>query len=156
MKSGLILVLLLVSQLSFAQTLKEKKIKEEMLKRTDTLISLTQEGREALKVEDVVNACKKINELFRLLPVHLVSIGTRMNLFDPKVIQMENETKMFLIDMHKRSNICATGETGENLDIGKTDKQFKNMIKAFEKQKKRIKKSDTDYDNTYNYYYEFH
>jgi hypothetical protein len=155
MKNVFILLLLMIGQVASAQTLKEKKLKQEMLGRVDTLIEKSQQAREALKTEDVVLACKKINELFKILPDHLISIGTSMNLFDPKVIKMENETKMFLIDMHQRSNICAMGETGENLDIGKTDKKFKEMIKAFGKQKKKIKKSDVDYENTYNYYYEF-
>lgn len=156
MKTVFMLFLLLVSQLTFAQTLKEKKIKEEMLKRVDSLITKTEEGRKALKEEDVEEACNIINSLFKVLPDHLVSIGTRMNLLDSKIIKMENETKMFLIDMHRRSNICASGdEIGENLDIGETDKQFKKMNKSFEKQKKRIKKEETNYNNYYNYYYEF-
>jgi hypothetical protein len=155
MKSGLIFLLLLLSQFTFAQTLKEKKIKQEMLDRVETLIVKSQEARTALKTEDVVTACGRISDLFVILPDHLISIGTRMNLFDPDVIKMENETKMILIYIHQRKNICETGETGENLDIGETDKKLRSMIKAFEKQRKRIKKSDTDYENTYNYYYEF-
>lgn len=155
MKPVFILVLMLATQFSFAQTLREKKIKEEMLSRVDTLIAKTQEGREALDSEDVIKACDIIDELFKILPDHLVSIGTRMNLFDSKIIKMENETKMFLIDTHMRSNICSVGERGENLDIGETDKQLKKMNKSFKKQKKTIKKKDTDYNNTYNYYYEF-
>jgi hypothetical protein len=62
---------------------------------------------------------------------------------------------MFLIYIHQRSNICSNGETGENLDISETKQKFKSMKRMLEKQKKIIKKLDTDYENTYNYYYEF-
>lgn len=156
MKLTLLLSLLLTAQVSFAQSLKEKKQKQEMLERVDSLTLKIDESRDALEKEDVVVACAKINEIFGLLPDHLVSIGSRMNPLDSKVMRMEQETKMFLIDIHKRSNICAFGETGEYLDIKETSKKLKSMKKALRKQKKRISKSDTNYNNKYNYYYEFH
>jgi hypothetical protein len=151
----LIVFTLLMSQFSFAETMKERRIKEEMLTRVDTLVIKVDEGREALAKEDVISACQKVEDLFGLLPKHLVSIGTKMNLFDKNVIKMERETKVFLIDMHMTSNICKSGKDAENLDMEKTDTKFKNMRKAFVKQKKRIQKSDTNYENVYNYYYEF-
>lgn len=155
MKSTLVLLLLLASQLSFSQTLKEKKVKQEMLDRADVLIAKVSEARLALEKEDVVTTCEKINELFRLYPDHLVGIGTRMNIFDGRIIKMENEAKMSLIYFHQQSNVCSRGETGEYLDIGDTKKKLKSIKRQLEKQKKKIKKSDTDYENTYNYYYEF-
>lgn len=155
MKSTLVLLLLLVSQLSFAQTLKEKKVKQEMLDRADVLIAKVSEARLALDKEDVVTTCERINELFKLYPDHLVGIGTRMNIFDGSIVKMENEAKMSLIYFHQQSNVCARGETGEYLDIGETKKKLKSIRKELERQKKKIKKSDTDYENTYNYYYEF-
>jgi len=155
MKFGFIFALLLASQVTFAQTLKGKKVKEEMLSRADSLITKIDEARASLDKEEVAAACDKIDEIFKLLPDHLVGIGTRMNLFDPDVIRMENETKMHLIYIHQRHNICNNGVRGENLDMGETDKKLKSMKKAIEKQKKKIRKSDTDYENTYNYYYEF-
>jgi hypothetical protein len=156
MQLRLIILMLFLSPFAFGQSLKDKRIKEEMLNRVDTLTEKVQITRDYLKQEDVVLACKTINEIFKILPDHLVSIGTRMNLFDPQVINMEHETKLFLIYVHQRSNICAQGETGENLDISEVDKKFKSTKKIFEKQKKKIKKSDTTYENLYNYYYEFH
>ena len=155
MKIGLMLILLTLSQISVAQSLKEKKEKLDIMNRVDALIVAINDGRVSLEKEDVVSACKKINDIFKILPDHLLSIGTRMNLFDSKVIKMENETKMFLIYIHQRSNICSHGETGENLDISETKQKFKSMKRMLEKQKKIIKKLDTDYENTYNYYYEF-
>lgn len=156
MKFGLMLALLLMSQLALAETVRGKKVKEEMLSRTDVLITNITDARDALEQEDVSKACEKINEIFKLLPDHLVSIGTRMNLLNSKVIRMEQETKMFLIYVHQRSNICASSsEPGENLDIKETQKKLKSMSKMLVKQKKLIKKSSTEYQNRYNYYYEF-
>lgn len=156
MKFALMLVLLLSTQLGLSQTLREKRIKEEMLDRLDSLVFMIDESREALKREDVVTACHKINEIFRLLPDHLVAIGTRMNIFDSKVMRMENETKMFLIYIHQRKNICSFGETGENLDIGETSKKLKSMGKKLKKQKKKISRKETSFENSYHYYYEFY
>lgn len=155
MKFGLMLALFLTSQVTFAQSIKERKVKEEMLSRADSLITKIEEARASLEKEEVSAACDKIDEIFKLLPEHLIGIGTRMNLFDPAVIRMENESKMHLIYIHQRHNICNNGIRGENLDLSETDKKLKSMKKAIEKQKKKIKKSDTDYENTYNYYYEF-
>lgn len=155
MKTGLMFVLLLASQMTFAQSLKSKKIKEEMLTRVDTLVTKIDETRALLDKEEASQACDKIDEIFKILPDHLIGIGTRMNLFDPDVIHMENESKMHLIYIHQRHNICNNGERGENLDLNETSKKLKSMRKQLEKQKKKIKKSDTDYENTYNYYYEF-
>jgi hypothetical protein len=152
----LIILMLFMSQLAFGQSLKEKRIKEEMLTRVDHLIEKVQQTRSYLKNEEVALSCKTINDIFKILPEHLMSIGTRMNLFDPQVINMEQETKMLLIYIHQRSNICNVGETGENLDIDETDKKMKSAKKMLDKQKKEIKKSDTNFENLYNYYYEFH
>lgn len=152
---GLMFVLLIASQMTYAQSLKDKKIKEEMLKRVDTLILKIDEARIHLDKEEASSACDKIDEIFKILPDHLVGIGTRMNLFDPSVIRMENESKMQLIWIHQRHNICNNGIRGENLDLTETNKKLKSMKKMLEKQRKKIKKSDTDYENTYNYYYEF-
>lgn len=157
MKMLFTFILLVSTQLVLADSISSRKIKEEMLTRVDMLIEKSAKGREAVKKENMEEACKLIKEIFAILPDHLIAIGTRMDLFDQKVIEMENQSKMFLIDMHKRSNICNSSENaGDNLDIDETDKQFKTMKKAFEKQRKKIKKSDTDYENSYNYYYEFH
>lgn len=155
MKAMIFMALLVVAQIGFAQTLKEKKIKAEMLDRVDGLITRVDAAREALKKEDLVLACDKIDEMFKILPDHLMSVGTNMDLFDPGIVKMENESKMFLIDIHMRSNICNRGERGENLDIKETDKKLKKMKKSLAQQKKKITKEDTNFNNSYSYYYEF-
>ncbi len=156
MKSTLVLVMLLVSQLSLAQTLKEKKVKLEMLERTDALITKVKEAKIFLGNEDVAGTCEVINVIFKLYPDHLIAIGTKMNIFDGSIVRMENETKMSLIYFHQQSNVCSRGTGGEYLDIGATKKKLKSIGKQLDKQRKKIKKSDTNYENTYNYYYEFH
>jgi hypothetical protein len=155
MKSTIVLMILLVSQLSLAQTLKEKKVKQEMLERTDTLITKVKEAKVLLDNEDVEGTCKVINVIFKIYPDHLIAIGTKMNIFDGAFVKMENETKMSLIYFHQQSNICARGTGGEYLDISKTKKKLKLIRKQLEKQKKKIEKSETNFENTYNYYYEF-
>jgi hypothetical protein len=156
MKLGLMLALLLVSQVTLAESVRGKKLKEEMITRIDSLITKISDGRDALEQEDVAKTCEKINEVFKLLPEHLIAIGTNMNLLNSKVILMEQETKMVLIYIHQRSNICASSSNpGENLDLKETEKKLKSISKMLVKQKKLIKKLSTEYRNTYNYYYEF-
>lgn len=155
MKLAFLTIALLFGQIGFAQSLKDKKVKAEMIGRAHLLVIKATDAREAIKAEDMARACDRIEEMFRTLPDHLMSIGQKMDLFDRTIVKMENETKMFLIDVHMRTNICQQGQRGENLDIKETDKQLNKMIKAFKKQKKTISKKDTGFDNSYSYYYEF-
>lgn len=155
MKLGLFLSLLLVGQLAFAETIRAKKNKEEMLKRVDEMITKVQDARKALKVEDVITACDKIDELFIIYPEHLKAVGGHMDLFNKKTIKAKNESLSQLIYVHKLKNICQSGERGENLDPKQTDKQMKVMEKSLEKQRKIIKKADTSFENTFYYEYEF-
>lgn len=150
------LMLVLSAQLSLAETIKSKKIKEEMLTRADTLIQKSDEGRELAKKEKMDEVCVVLNDIFDILPDQLISIGTHMDIGDSKIIKLERETRMYLMQVHYNSNLCKNdGNKGESLQIKDTEKLFKSMKKDFEKHKKRIKKSDTDFENSYNYYYEF-
>lgn len=155
MKSGLMIILLLVSQLSFAQSRKDIKTKEEILQRVDTLIKQLNEAEELLNRQDPEPACDSLESIFAILPEHLMAIGTKMSFFDGNVVRMEHETKMFLIYIHQQVNIANSGERGENINMSKVSKQLKAMRKALEKQKKKIKKLDTSYSNQYSYRYEF-
>jgi hypothetical protein len=155
MKLGLILACLMLSNISLAQSLRDKRIKQEMLDRVDTLVTKINEVMSSLEREDPVMGCNTLSDIFKLVPDHLMGIGTRMNLFDPAVIKMEHESKLDLIEVHKLINICNNGVYGENVDLKGTVKFLKSMKKRLAKQKKKISKKDTDYENTYNYYYEF-
>lgn len=150
------LIMVLTAQVSLAETIKSKKIKEEMLTRADTLIQKSGEGRELAKKEKMDEVCVILNDIFDILPDQLISIGTHMDIGDSKIIKLERETRMYLMQVHFNTNLCKSdGYKGESLPIKETEKLFKEMKNDFEKHKKRIKKSDTDYENSYNYYYEF-
>lgn len=126
-----------------------------MLDRISNLIKIIDDTRSQLDRQDAENACLGINQLFTLIPDHLIAIGTRMNMLNSKILMMENETKLFLMYTHQRKNICSQGVGGEYLDLGETRQKLKSMKKMLEKQSKLIKKSDTNYNNSYRYYYEF-
>jgi hypothetical protein len=151
----ILMLMVVLAPYGYTQSLHDRKIKEEMLSRTDTLLLKIEEGQNALEREDVSLACKKINQIFNILPNHLISIGSRMNMFHTQVIKMENQTKSFLIYIHQQSNTCKMGEPGEYLNITEVHKRFHSAYKMLEKQRADIKKMDTDFENVYNYYYEF-
>ena len=155
MKFGLLLVCLLAGQMSFAQTMRSKKVKEEMLTRVDLLTEKAEACRLALEKEDVVAACGKIQEMFEIYPEHLKSIGTYMDLFESKNVTAKNQALEHLIFVHRQSLICRQGKDSEYLDIGLVNKKMKAMKKELGKQKKVIKKAETDYNNTFYYEYEF-
>lgn len=155
MKIALILMSIFICQFSFSQTMKEKREKKEILDRLALIIGHVEKARSALDIEDVSSTCDHIQDIFKILPDHLIAIGTKMNFFDNKVIRIEEETRVYLIDIHRKKLICAKGNKGENLDMGETSSDLKKMQKAFKKQLKTIEKLDTDYNNNYNYWYEF-
>ncbi len=154
MKLALTFLMLCLTQLALAKSLSERRLKEEMLARVETLIEKSKEGRELLKKKDAPGACRVIGEIFRLLPEHLVAVGSRMDLLDAKVIRMEQETKMMLIYVHQRVNICAQ-DNGDHLDLEETAGKLRSMRRAFQKQKRRINRADLGFQNDYKYYYEF-
>lgn len=155
MKFTLILATLLISQMSFAQSAREKRIKKEMLDRTDLLIEKVEAAREDLDHEDVVNACKKIKEMFVIWPDHLKGIGSHLDLQRSSSIKAKDEALNQLIFIHKRSLLCAQGKDSEYVDAKKLRKELKVTLSSLEKQKKAIKKSDTDNENSFYYEYEF-
>jgi hypothetical protein len=155
MKFTLILATLLISQLSFAQSAREKRIKQEMLDRTDLLIEKVEGAREDLDHEDVINACKKIKELFVLYPSHLKSIGSHLDLDRSKTIKAKDEALNQLIFVHKKSLLCDQGKDSEFVDAKKLRKELKETLNTLQKQRKVIKRSDTDNENSFYYEYEF-
>lgn len=155
MKFTLILATLLISQMSFAQSAREKRIKKEMIERTDLLIQKVEGAREDLDQEDVVSACKKVKEIFALFPDHLKAIGSHLDLERSQTIKAKDEALNQLIFIHKRSLLCAQGKDSEYVDAKKLRKELKVTLSSLEKQKKAIKKSDTDNENSFYYEYEF-
>ncbi len=154
MKLTLSLVLLCMTQIALAKSLSDRRVKEEMLARVDTLIEKSDAARDLVKAEDPAGACKIIGDLFRIIPEHLVAVGTRMDMTERRVIRMEQETRMILVYVHQQVNTCAQ-DNGDHLDLVESSKKLRSMRRAFSKQKRKIRRSDVDFQNTYNYSYEF-
>ncbi len=154
MKFALSLVLLCMTQMALAKSLSDRRVKEEMLTRVDTLIEKSDATRDLVKNEDPAGACKVIGEIFRIIPEHLVAVGTRMDMTDRRIIRIEQETRMMLVYVHQQVNTCAQ-DNGDHLDLEESAKKFRSMRRAFAKQKRKIRRSDVDFQNTYNYNYEF-
>ena len=155
MKFTLILATLLMSQLTFAQTAREKRIKKEMLDRTDLMIEKVEGARDDLEKEDVVNACKKIKELFIIYPEHLKAIGSHIDLDRSRTVKAKDQALNQLIFIHRQSLICDQGKDSEYVDAKKLRKELKEVEGSLKGQRKTIKKSDTDNENRFDYYYEF-
>lgn len=155
MKFSLILATLLMSQLSFAQSIREKRIKQEMIDRTELLIEKVEGAREDLDREDVLSACKKIKEVFVLYPDHLKSIGSHLDLERSRSVKAKDEALSQLIFIHKKSLLCAQGKDSEYVDAKKLRKELKQTLSSLEKQRKVIRKSDTNNENSFYYEYEF-
>lgn len=155
MKFTMLAVALLVSQLSFAQTMKEKKVKQEMLDRTELLIEKVVSAREDLEKEDVGSACKKVKEIFALYPEHLTSIGSHLDFEKNKTIKAKDEALAQLVFMHKTSQLCDRGSDSEYVDPTELRKDLKVTLKSLEKQQKTIRKGDTNSENKFYYEYEF-
>ena len=155
MKFSFMLAMLLMSQVTFAQTVRETKIKKEMLDRANILIEKVEGAREDLDQEDVVNACKKIKELFVLYPDHLKAIGSHLDIDRIRTIRAKDQALNQLIFVHRQSLICDQGKDSEYVDPKKLRKELKEVENSLKKQRKTIKKSDTDNENRFDYYYEF-
>lgn len=162
MKQGLIILALFLSQLASAQTLRETRIKQEMLDRADLIINKIEAIREHLKTkkkeipseENVELACEKIEELFEIFPAHLKAIGVHMDLFARKTVWMKNAAFDQLIYINTQALICREGKKHEYVDPTAVRKEFGSMLSSIEKQRKRIKNEDTDFDNIFRYEYE--
>jgi hypothetical protein len=163
MKQAFIILTLLLSQVASAQSLKERRIKQEMLDRADLIISKVESIRESLKTkkheipseENMAKACETMESLFKIFPEHLKAIGGNMDLFSRKTVWMKNAALDQLIYINKQALICREGKKHEYVDPSAVRKELGNMLESLEKQRKRILKEDTDYNNTFHYEYEF-
>jgi hypothetical protein len=149
------LIILLMGQLSFAQTMKEKRTKEEMLNRVELLISKIEETRKDLKQEDVVSACSKIKEMFAIYPEHVMDVGIHMDLLRGKVNNVKSDALSQLIFMHRQTLICEKGTDCEYIDPKAVGKSLKEIERSLKKQRRVIKNSSTGHNNSFEYRYEF-
>lgn len=163
MKQIFIILTLLLSQVAGAQTLRDKRMKQEMLDRADLIISKVESIRESLKSkkhelpseQKMDEACDTIEDLFEIFPAHLKAIGGKMDLFARKTVWMKNAALDQLIYINKQALICREGKNHEYVDPSAVRKEFGNILESLEKQRKRISKEDTDYNNSFHYEYEF-
>lgn len=155
MKFTLILASLMLCQISFAQTVRAERIKQEMLDRVDLLVTKAEEAREVLDREDTVAACKLIKEMFVIYPDHVKATGSHMDVGRGRSVRANKDALNELIFIHKQSIICDQGKDSEYVDPGKLRKELKEIVSSLKKQKKQIKKMDTDHSNQYRYEYEF-
>ena len=140
---------------AFAVSAFEKKNKEEMSERTDTLISKIATARAHLKKEEVKEACDEIQEMLRIYPEHLKSIGQHMNNYKTKVAVARDEVLQQMIFVHRQSVVCGQGENSEHVDPKDLDKKLKKISKSLKKQKKLINKERANQENEFYYRYEF-
>jgi hypothetical protein len=151
----LLLLSLLLTFGAQAQTMGAIKAKAEMLKRTQEMRVASDEARELLSALQLEQACQKINFIFKEMPNHLSSIMNRMNIFDKKIQGLKDESLNLLKDTHRLNNRCEQGDSFEYVDPTATQVFLKNFSKRIKKHEKLIKKSSTDFNNTYYYQYEF-
>lgn len=155
MKFALILTALLISQFSFAQSANEKKIKKEMVDRAELLIEKVRAAREDLDQEDVVSACVKIQEIFKLYPEHLSGIGTHLDLERSRTIKAKDTALDQLKEMDKKAALCKRGKDSEFVDAKKMRKELKVSLKLLKKQRRVIKTLDTGSSNLFWYEYSY-
>lgn len=155
MKLIIALSLVLASQVSVADTLREKRIKKEMVDRVERLILTTREIRASLKTENVVDACAKVKVMFELYPEHMEAMASHMDLDKKKNTQAIREAVVYQMALHRQSNLCDKGEGSEYVDMELLESEIRVIGKTLEKHRKLIKKGDTDRDNNFSYEYSF-
>jgi hypothetical protein len=138
-----------------AQTMGAIKAKEEMLKRTQEMRVASDEARELIISLQIEEACQKVNFIFKEMPNHLSSIMSRMNIFEKKIQDLKDESLNLLKDTHRLNNRCEQGDSFEFVDPKATRSFLKDFSKKMKKHEKLIKKSSTEFNNTYYYQYEF-
>ncbi len=149
------MVMVILANSAFAISAFEKKNKEEMLERTESIISKVDNAREFLKNEETVKACDEMRELLKIYPEHLKSIGMHMNNYKTRVVIVRDEVLQQLIFVHRQSVVCGQGDNAEYVDPKDLGKKLKRISKSLKKQKKLIKKEKTNQANEFHYHYEF-
>ncbi len=90
-----------------------------------------------------------------IYPEHLKAIGSHMDLSHSRTLRAKDQAFSQLIFLHRQSLICDQGKDSEYVDPTKLRKELKQVENSLKHQRKTIKKSDTDNENRFEYYYEF-
>lgn len=138
-----------------AQTMGAIKAKEEMLKRTQEMRVASDEARELLRDLQIEEACQRVNFIFKEMPNHLSSIMSRMNIFEKKIQDLKDESLTLLKENHRLNNRCEQGDSFEFVDPKAARSYLKDFSKKIKRHERLIKKSSTEFNNTYYYQYEF-
>jgi hypothetical protein len=155
MKFTFFLMAMLSVQIASAQSLREKRIKAEMLEKVDQLIEKVEETRHDLEQEDVSAACDKIHQIKELYPDHLKTSAKRLDLERRRTSKVKDRALNELIFFHQQSVECKKGRGSEFVDPSELDKELKRISKSLKKQRKIIEKNDTDHNNSFSYRYRF-
>lgn len=148
-------VALFASLPSEAQTLREKRIKEEMLTRVDALTVKLNLVRKDLASESVADACTKLKEVFDLYPDHVKDVGVRLDAFDNKCAEIRNDALTELITLHREVVTCGRGRGNEYVDPDRLSDTLKDIVKSLKNQRKIIAKKSVEFQNNFHYDYEF-
>lgn len=149
------IVTMLILSSAFAESAFEKKKKQEMLKRVDSLLTEVDSAREHLEKDEVKEACSDLQDMLKIYPDHLKAVGSHMNNYKTKVLVARDEVLQQLIFVHRQAVVCGQGENAEHVDGKDLGKKLKKIKKSLLKQRKLIDKEDTDYQNEFYYRYEF-
>ncbi len=148
-------LLLALSFSASAETMKEKKTKEEMSKRIDDIKLKISEIRADLDDEKVVDACKKLKEVFAVYPDHVADVGIHMDPYDNKCAEIRNDALSELILIHSEVKVCEKGKDSEYVDPELLSDKLKDVDKSLKRQRKVINKKDASYNNKFHYDYDF-
>ncbi len=155
MKLPLIIMALALSQLASADSIREERIRKEMIDRVDLIVEKSEAARDDLKLKEVIPACEKIKEIFVAYPDHLKAIGSHMDLFRSRTVKAKDQALNHLITLHKQTNICNAGKDSEYVDPKIMGKKLKEIEKDLKRHRRLIKRQDTDHQNQFYYEYQF-
>lgn len=154
MKFSLMLVTLLASQLSFAQTMSEMKVKKAMLERAELIDQTIIDARADLEDGDISGGCAKVKVLFALYPDHVSAIGQHMNMMKNKIKKTAKQSVKELSYLHQQSQICDSKDH-DDVDPEELSEGLRKLGKSLNKQRRLITNKDTDRNNYFEYHYEF-
>lgn len=140
---------------SEAATMREKKTKEEMLKRVDAISLKIESIRADLDDEKVKDACAKIQEIFIVYKDHVNDVGVHLDPFDSKTAEARNDSLSELISVHQEKANCERGVDSEFVDPKELSRKMKSINKSLKRQRKIIEKKSAAFENNFQYEYEF-
>ena len=154
MKHFIALSLVLASQLSLAQKIKEKRTKAQMLIRVELLLGKVTIARDQLKNQRVEEACKIVDDILAMYPEHLEDMGRRLNPYKKKVNKATNRSLEELIQLEVLSSTCAKGSEAEYVDPKIMNRDLKDLEKTLKNQRDLIEDHRTNFNNSIRYKYE--